>query len=208
MAQGALTRAIAGLLVLGLGAGAEWAAPASTPAETLADFAVGAGLGCGGAWWLTRAPRPALLALATAVGWFLGTLSGEVGAVWLLAYRGPLLHLALAIPAGRLARAARPLALAGWIGSLLPLGIGGPATAAVAALVALHTLARVRGVASDQRRVLVGTGAGTASLAAAWALAAAGAGDPEVLALVNCAAVAAVGALALSAASGAWTREA
>src|SRR5262249_11067179 len=73
VAQDRLTRAAAIVGVLGLGAAAEALGGADLE---VADFAVGAAIGCGGALLLGRATRPALLALATCFAWFLGSLDG------------------------------------------------------------------------------------------------------------------------------------
>ena len=203
MAQGPLTRAAAAIAVLALGAVAEAAAPPPTAVLTLADYAVGAGLGCGGAWLLARAPRTACLALATAGAWFLGTLL----TAGLLAYRGPLLHLLLAIPAGRLAgRRPRVVAGAGWIAAVLPLAVAAPATAAAAGATAVLALTRTRNVAADERRLLAATSVAAGSLAVIWTLAALHEDAPNALGLANDLAVLAAGGLALSAATGAWAR--
>ena len=118
MAQDRLTRTAAGVGILALGAAAEFAAPAATPIETALDWTVGAALGGGGAWLLDRAPAAGRLAMLAAVTWFLGTLAGAstgapaaVGSAGVLAYRGPLLHLLLSVPSGRLT--GRPHARAG-----------------------------------------------------------------------------------------------
>ena len=191
MAQGRLIRAAAAAGLFAFGAAAEAAAPsASAP-----DFVVGAALGCAGAWQLRRSPP----LFVTALAWFAGTLATPL----LLLYRGPLLQLLLGL-GGPPSRRDRALAAAGWIAALLPLPAAGPATAAAAACVAATVL--MRGGAADQRRVRPAAGAAAAVLAALWALAAAGVGSADSLTLLNDAAVLAVGALAVTVATGTWTR--
>jgi signal transduction histidine kinase len=213
MAQGRLSRAAAASSVIALGAFAEIAAPESR-AFTTADFAVGAGLGCGGAYLLQRAPRPALLSLAAAVAWFAGTLDGAssstlsaIGATMLIAYRGPLLQLLLGVSSGQLgSRPIRVLAVAGWVASILPLAAADPATSALAAVVAVRAWAGAREAAADRRRVLSATAAAAGLLAVVWTLAALGIGSDSVLLAANDAAIAGAAAIALTAAAGAWTR--
>ena len=216
MAQGPLIRAAAGAGILALGAAAEAAAPAATPALTAADYAVGALLGCGGAWLLDRQPAAGRLGVLAAITWFLGTFAGAgadavaaVGSACLLAYRGPLLHLLLAVPSGRLPGArTRALAAAGWIAGLLPLAVAGPATAAIAALVAGVAATRARRAAADRRQALFATAAAAAALSAVWWLAALDLASRTTLAVLNDVAVVAAGAIALSACAGAWASQA
>jgi signal transduction histidine kinase len=213
VAQDSLTRATAAVSILALGVVGEVAAPQSA-ALTAADFAVGAGLGCGGAYLLGRAPRPACLALAAAVAWFAGTLEGAssgalsgLGAVLLIAYRGPLLHLLLGVASGRLvSRPARTLASAGWLASVLPLPLAGPATSALAAVIAAHAGVSARRAAAGRTWVLTATAAVAALLATLWALASLGVGSETALLALNDAAVACAALIALSAAAGWWTR--
>ena len=105
MAQGSVARAAEIGAVLGLGIAAEIVAPSSSPALAALDLAVGGFLGCMGVLLLSKAPAIAFLCLMTAAAWFLGTLNGAsfagasiLGGVFLLAYRGPLLHLMLRAP--------------------------------------------------------------------------------------------------------------
>ena len=100
MLRGAWSRTFLAVGVLVLGASAEALSPSATPALTVLDFAVGAVVGVGGAWLLPRAA--ATPAVAFAVLWFLGTLTGAtsaalsaIGIALVLAYRGPLLQLLL-----------------------------------------------------------------------------------------------------------------
>ena len=118
---------------------AEALSPSATPALTVLDFAVGAVVGVGGAWLLPRAA--ATPAVAFAVLWFLGTLTGAtsaalsaIGIALVLAYRGPLLQLLLDTPSGRLgSRSLRCLAAASWLAGLLPTAAARPATTGAAA---------------------------------------------------------------------------
>src|SRR6188472_1433373 len=92
---------VAGLV---LGLGAEWAA--YEPGEldrAVADLLAGwAFLLCGGLAARQRRGRPVgALMVATGLAWFAGTLAP--GALLYL-HRGPLVHLLLAYPGGRVAR--------------------------------------------------------------------------------------------------------
>jgi signal transduction histidine kinase len=197
--------------VVAIGIVAEALGPASSPALTAADFAVGTTIGCFGAWLVPRSLTPALLALAFAVTWFLGTLSvasssvlSGLGSVLLLAHRGPLLQLLLGMPTGRLAgRRVRALAAGGWIAAVLPLAIARPATTIAAALVSAVLAARSRRSAG-QRRVLLLGAAAAAGLAVVWALAVVGGGNASVLLAVDDLLVLGAGCVALSSAAGAW----
>jgi signal transduction histidine kinase len=213
MAQGALTRPAAGAGILALGAAAEAVAPAATPFATTLDWAVGAALGGGGAWLLDRAPAAGRLALLAAVTWYLGTLagtsSGVLAAVCVLAYRGPLLHLLLSVPSGRLPGArARALATAAWIAGLLGPVVAAPATAAFAATVAAVVLARARRSAPGRRQALLATAAAAAGLSAMWWLAALDLASHATLLVLNDVAVLGAGVVALAACAGAWERQA
>lgn len=76
-------------------------------ALTVADDSVGVVLLCSGAaaWRRRPASRAGLLLVATGFCWFAGSLAGPA----VLLHRGPLVHLQLAYPSGRLRR---PLAIA------------------------------------------------------------------------------------------------
>jgi hypothetical protein len=78
-----------------------------TAALTVADDAVGVVLLCAGAvaWRRRPANRTGLLLVATGLCWFAGSLAGPA----VLLHRGPLVHLQMAYPSGRLRR---PLAIA------------------------------------------------------------------------------------------------
>jgi hypothetical protein len=197
--------------VVGIGIAAEVLAPSSSPALTAADFTVGAATGCFGAWLIPRALTPALLALAFAVTWFLGSLSDAsfavlsgLGSVLLLAHRGPLLQLLLGMPTGRVAgRGVRALAAGGWISAVMPLAIVRPATTIAAALVSAVLAARSQLVARE-RRVLQAGAAASAGLAVVWALPVVAVGNATVLLAVDDLLVLGAGCLALSSAAGVW----
>jgi hypothetical protein len=199
--------------VLAIGAATEALAPSSSPSLTAADFAVGAVVGCGGAWLAGRALEPALLACMFAVAWFLGTLSGAssavlgaVGSACLLAHRGPLLQLLLGMPTGRLpGRATQALAAGCWIAAILPGAVARPATTVAAVLVSAAIAARCRRPAGGRRGMLVLGAGAAAALAVVWGLAVAGSGGATLLLAIDDLLVAGAGLLALSAAAGAWT---
>ena len=101
-----------------LGIGAEWVAVGwSEPGDWLPDLVVGWTLiACGLVGW-SRRPESRSGALMTATGfaWFAGNFatSGVAAIGWLseqalYLHRGPLIHLVLSYPSGRLARATRP----------------------------------------------------------------------------------------------------
>jgi len=167
------------VVVLGLGAFAEALAPSSSHPFTIADFAVGAEFAIGAALLLPRAPRLALLSVAVAVTWFLGTLAGagpgplsDTGSLLLLAYRGALLQLLLSTPSGFLGRwQARFVAGAGWAAALLPVVAARPATALAALAVAVAIAHRAgRSLRSHREPVWAWVGSAMA-LSAVWGLA-------------------------------------
>lgn len=182
----------------------------------MADYLVGALLGCGGAWLIDRAPATARLLVLAAAAWFLGTFAGAdadalatIGAACLLAYRGAVLHLLLTIPSGRLpGRQALALAAAGWVAGLLPLAIAGPATAVAAAFVAGITAHRARRAPADLRQPVAAASAAGAVLGALWGFAALDLAGGAALAALNDLAVLAVGAISISAGAGTWARQA
>ena len=213
MAEGALSRWAAAAALLGAGAAAEAAAPAVADGLRIADFAAGATLGCLSAWLLGRNTSAALVGGAAAVAWFLGTLAdadagwaAAIGAASALAYRGPLVHLLLLAPRERLDRPLkRGTAASAWAAGFLPSGVGGPATAVLAASGAAEQAAGSRRAPADSRRAMWATAGCLAALSALWAAAAAGAGGTGLL-LLNDLAVAIAGAVALTAAGGLWAR--
>jgi signal transduction histidine kinase len=210
VAQGRLTRAsFAGLLVAG--AAAEAAAPDVPFWLRAIDFAVGAALVLLSAWALPRDRPAALLGGVTAGLWFLGTLAdadsarlSSLGATCVLAHRGPLLHLLLRAPDRALGAAGAAVASAGWAAAWVPVGAGGPATAAVAALATALLLLRARTAPADRRAAGWAAAACLLPLAALWAAAAAGASGTVLLLAVE-AAVACSAAVAITAPAGTWS---
>ena len=189
MARLTLTSTATAVGVLALGVAAERAAPSASLALTAADLAVGCVVGVLGAWLVARAPVPALVAIAVAVTWFLGTLAGAtngllsgVGSVCLFAYRAPVLQLLLGMPAGRIAdRRLRVLAVAGWIAALLPSAAARPTTVGAAALVAVALASRSRRAAEDRRGALQAAAGAAAVLAVIWGAAIVATGDGTAL---------------------------
>ena len=147
--------AVALLLVgLALGLGAEWAA--YEPGEldlAAADLLTGwAFLVCGALAARRRRGRPAgVLMAATGVAWFAGTLAP--GALLYL-HRGPLVHLLLAYPGGRVARrAAQAVVAAAYVdGAVQPLGANATVTLVLAASTAAAAVLSYRAEAGPRRR--------------------------------------------------------
>jgi len=193
------------VLLLGLGAAAEAQAPLSSPLLTAADFAVGAEFVLGGAYLLSRVPRLALLALAVAATWFLGTLVGarsgalsETGVLFLLAYRGALLQLLLSAASGVLGRSElRLIAIVGWAVAFLPVSAGRPATTAAAALVALTIAHRASRSLRIERGAILARAGSAIVLSAVWALAMVNAVSASALLTLDDLAVAGAGVVAL-----------
>ena len=215
MAQGPVARAAAIVAVLGLGISAEIIAPTPSPALAALDLAVGGFVGCMGVLLLSKAPAIGLLCLTTAAAWFLGTLNGAsfagatiVGGVFLLAYRGPLLHLMLRAPSGRLSgRMVHLIVAAGWIGGVLPLPLAGPITAATSAAACGVMAVSARAAGVDRRRALGATAIVAGSLAVVWGLAALHVGSSTTLLVANDLLVFAGASIAVSAAAGIWARQ-
>ena len=215
MAQGPVARAAAIVAVLGLGISAEIIAPTSSPALAALDLAVGGFVGCMGVLLLSKAPAIGLLCLTTAAAWFLGTLNGAsfagatiIGGVFLLAYRGPLLHLMLRAPSGRLSgRMVHLIVAAGWIGGVLPLPLAGPITAAASAAACGVMAVSARAAGVDRRRALGATAIVAGSLAVVWGLAALHVGSSTTLLVANDLLVFAGASIAVSAAAGIWARQ-
>ena len=159
-------------------------------------------------------PRSRRLALVFAVFWFLGTLDGAgssfvsgVGALFVLAYRGPLLQLLLdVIPRGRRGRYVTALAAAAWISAFLPYRVAGSLTAVLAGAVCALNLLAIPRAEAGARDAVKGAAVAAAALALVWALGAANAaGAPLLLALTDVVVVAAL-VVAFTAAAGAWAR--
>jgi signal transduction histidine kinase len=177
----------------------------------IADFAVGAALICLSAWALPRDRTAAVLGSATAVLWFLGTLAdaddsqlSSLGAACVLAHRGPLVHMLLRAPDPTLRAFPLVLAAAAWIAGFLPVGVAGPATAAVAAAGGCVLLVGARKAPADRRAVARAAAGCLVVLAALWAAAARGASGNMLLLAVEAAVVVAA-AVAITAAAGTWS---
>lgn len=145
----------------------EWAfySPALGPALTVADLAVGCLLiGCGTIAWQRRpASRVGVLMGLAGFTWFLG----NIGQPLLFLHRGPLVHLHLSYPTGRLpTRLAQAVVAAAYVDALIePLAANDVLTltlSALVALTALHLFLRTSGPARK---------AGGPALAAALAFA-------------------------------------
>jgi signal transduction histidine kinase len=150
------------------GVAAEWTSYDSAvgPFLTTADFAVGCLLiGCGVTAW-SRRPESRVGALMNLAGltWFLGTAFEAA----LYLHRGPLVHLQLSYPTGRLrTRLAGAVVGAAYIDALVePLASNGVVTLVLSTLVAVAAISLFRGSSGPARR------AGRPALAAALAFAA------------------------------------
>jgi len=153
---------------IGLGVVAEWASYDSAlgPALTAADFVVGTVLiGCGAIAW-NRRPGSRVGALMSLAGftWFLGTVAEFA----LFLHRGPLVHLHLSYPTGRVrSRLAAAVVAAAYVDALVqPLATNGELTLVLSGLVALTAVHLFLGTSGPGRK------AGTPALAAALAFAA------------------------------------
>lgn len=212
MAQDPLRRLALLAGVAALGAAAELAGGASLR-WSLLDFAVGGGAAAGALLW-PATTRSYALALGLALLWFAGTLDGaagllgSVGGLCVLAYRAPLLQLALGAGKQRDARVARVALVVAWPASFLPFGVASPVTAALAAIAALILLRSAARASSGGRDSMLAVGGATTALAAVWILAAAGAANGSLLVALGDVAVLGVVATALAAARGVWAREA
>jgi hypothetical protein len=188
-----MSRAAITASVLAFGATAETLAPSSSPALTALDLAVGGLLGVAGACLISRASRPAFLAIAFSVAWFLGTLAGAssgvlsgIGSVCSLAYRGPLLQLLLGVPPGHLGDwRTRALAAGCWIASLLPLTAARPATTIAAAVIASIAAGRSRRAPTNRRQALLAAAVAAAVLGDMWALALVPTSEPTTLLVLD-----------------------
>ena len=138
---------------IALGLVSEWAThETSTAAAAAADFAVGCVLLTAGALAWERRPESRVGALMSASGltWFLGTLFEP--ATFL--HRGPLVHLLLSYPTGRLpTRLARVVAAAAYIdGAIEPLAANDGVTLVLCAAVALTAVRVFLGTSGPARK--------------------------------------------------------
>ena len=143
------------LLPLGiaLGLAAEWAAYDSDKVPlAVADFAVGALLiACGAVAW-ERRPASRVGALMSLAGftWFLGTLFAPA----LFLHRGPLVHLHLSYPTGRLpTRLARGVVAVAYVDAAIePLAKNDALTLALSGAVALAAFQVFRGTSGPRAK--------------------------------------------------------
>jgi signal transduction histidine kinase len=157
------------LLAAGIafGLAVEWAFYSETlgPGLTAADFAVGCILlGCGAVAWQRRGEsRVGVLMTLAGFTWFLGNVSQ-----WLLfLHRGPLVHLHLSYPTGRLpTRLAGVVVVAAYVDAVIePVAANDALTLVLSGLVALAALQVFLGTSGPARK------AGGPALAAALAFA-------------------------------------
>ena len=157
---------------IGFGVVGEWASYDSSlgPALTAADLAVGTVLiGCGAIAWIRR-PESRVGALMNLAGftWFLGTVAEFA----LFLHRGPLVHLHLSYPTGRLrTRLVGAVVVAAYVDALVePLASNGVLTLVLSALVALTAVQVFLGTSGPARRAAAPALAAALSFAAVLAL--------------------------------------
>jgi signal transduction histidine kinase len=153
-----------------LGVAAEWSAYLpDEPAAAVGDFVVGLVFVAGGALVLRRSAATGALLAATGFAWFLGGLLS-----WLVfVHRGPLVHLLLSFPRGRLESRFERAVVAGAYAEALvyPLGRSSLATLVLLAALLVASLVRHARAGGAERRAraaaLLATGGVVAVLAAA-----------------------------------------
>lgn len=148
-----------------LGVVAEWSAYLpDNPDLAAGDFAVGLAFIGGGALALRRSTATGALMAATGFAWFLGGLAG--GLVFL--HRGPLVHLLLAYPRGRLdSRFDRVVVAAAYAdGVVYALGRSNLATLVLLAAVLAAALARYATAGGPERRARAAALAATVGIVA------------------------------------------
>jgi hypothetical protein len=167
---------------LALRLGSEWAA--YEPGEldwVLADLITGwALLGCGALAARRRAGRPVgVLLAATGAAWFLGTLAP---AALLYLHRGPLVHLLLAYPGGRVTRRpAQVVVAAAYLdGAIQPLGASPVLTLLLCAALAAVAVAGYGRKSGPRRRARAVPTAGALAVALVLALTAVAGGSASV----------------------------
>jgi signal transduction histidine kinase len=164
---------LAGALIaagLVLGVAAEWSAYLpDEPAAAVGDFVVGLVFVAGGALVLRRSAATGALLAATGFAWFLGGLLS-----WLVfLHRGPLVHLLLSFPRGRLeSRFERAVVAGAYVEAFVyPLGRSSLATLVLLAALLVASLLRHARAGGEERRAraaaLLATAAVVAVLAAA-----------------------------------------
>lgn len=121
-----------------------------SPGRAAADFAVGLAFIGGGAIALRRSTATGVLMAATGTAWFLGSLAP--GLVFL--HRGPLAHLLLSYPRGRLeSRADRVVVGAAYVDGLVyPLGRSNVVTLLLLAAVLAAAIVRYAKAGGPERR--------------------------------------------------------
>jgi hypothetical protein len=162
-----MRRAPIALLASGVavGAVAEWSSYLpDDPGQAAGDFAVGLAFVLGGALTLGRSRTTAVLMAATGFAWFAGGLAG--GLVFL--HRGPLVHLLLSYPRGRLeSRFERAVVACTYAAALVhPLGRSNVVTLALLAAVLLAAALRYARAGGAERRARATALAATAAVAA------------------------------------------
>jgi hypothetical protein len=138
-----------------------------SPDLAAGDLGVGlAFIGCGAIAWRRSSAVGALMA-ATGIAWFLGSLVG--GLVFL--HRGPLVHLLLGYPRGRLeSPLQRAVVGAGYAGAIVyPIGASDAATLVLFAAVLVACLVRHARAGGPERRALVAPLAASVAIAAVLA---------------------------------------
>jgi signal transduction histidine kinase len=159
------------LVAIGFGAAVEWLLYDASLglAATVADFAVGCVLlVCGTiAWERRRESRVGPLMGVAGAAWFLGNVATPL----LYLHHGPLVHLELSYPTGRLrSRLVQAVVAAAWLDvAIEPLGRSDPLTLALSGSVALAAVYLFTGTTGPARKA--GGPALTAALAFAAALA-------------------------------------
>jgi signal transduction histidine kinase len=179
------SRLALGLAGIALGLAAEWASY-DTLDLALGDLLAGwALLGCGvAAWELRRESRTGPVMAWAGVAWFLGSFSGSL----LYIHRGPLVHLLLSYPRGRLSsRLQIGVVLAAYVDGAVPvIAKNDELTIALAAIVVAVALWRYLSATGAERRACASALAATSAIGLVLALGAAArladAGqDPAVL---------------------------
>jgi signal transduction histidine kinase len=163
--------ALLALAVLAAGAGAEWASGLGMP-EAAGDFVAGMALVGGGAAAWARRPssRCGPLSVLAGLAWFAGDLAEAL----LYAHRGPLVHLLLTYPSGRVgSRVSGVVIGAAYVDGLVPeLARSEWPTIALMAAVVIVAARRHRAAGGVERRARAAALAGAAAVGGALALAA------------------------------------
>ena len=154
-----------------LGIAAEWSAYLpDDPVSAIGDFGVGLVFIVGGALVLRRSATTGTLLVTTGFAWFLGGFSS-----WLVfLHRGPLVHLLLTFPRGRLeSRFERAVVAAAYVEAFVyPLGRSSLATLVLLAAVVIASLLRYARAGGQERRARAAALLATAAIVAVLAAAA------------------------------------